>query len=208
MPEATLKRPGGIVLCGGESRRMGRDKASLPFGPETLLQRVVRQLASQACPIIVVAAENQILPSLPDDARVVRDSVPGRGPWQGVSAGLLALHGQADFAYVTTCDSPFLVPGWIQRLRELIGDHACAVPQIHGHLQPLSAVYRVNLRPFIDDLLADETARPHALFERVATRFIAEGELAEIDPVFATLRNINSPEEHRRALEDAGFPPI
>ena len=57
MPEATFKRPGGIVLCGGESRRMGRDKASLPFGPETLLQRVVRQLASQVFPIVVVAAE-------------------------------------------------------------------------------------------------------------------------------------------------------
>jgi molybdopterin-guanine dinucleotide biosynthesis protein A len=208
MPEEVFKRPGGLVLCGGKSRRMGRDKASLPFGPETLLQRVVRQLTSQTCPIVVVAAENQILPSLPDDVRVVCDPVHGRGPWQGVSAGLLALHSRAEFAYVTTCDSPFLVPGWIQRLQELIGDHACAVPRIHGHLQPLSALYRVNLRPLIDDLLADETARPHALFERVATRFIVESELAEIDPVFATLRNINSPEEHRRALEDAGFTPI
>jgi molybdopterin-guanine dinucleotide biosynthesis protein A len=195
----------GIVLCGGESRRMGRDKASLPFGPETLLERVVRRLAEAARPIVVVAAERQDLPPLPDGVRVIRDPTPGRGPWQGISAGLHALRGQADAVFVTSCDSPFLQPNWVRHLSESLGDHICAVPLIGGRLQPLAAIYRMQALPHIDALLASESARPHALFDRVATRFVSERDLQPIDPAFETLRNINSPEHYRQALADAGF---
>jgi molybdopterin-guanine dinucleotide biosynthesis protein A len=199
-------KPAGIILCGGESRRMGRDKATLPFGPETMLQRVVRRLAEAAQPIVVVAAEHQVVPMLPGDVRVIRDPVAQRGPWQGISAGLHALDNQTVF--ITSCDSPFLQPAWVSRLCELIGKNDCAVPRIGGHVQPLAALYRTGALSTIDRLLATETERPLAVFDLVATHFVTEQELADVDPTFATLRNINSPEDYRQALADAGLAAI
>ena len=78
---------GGIVLCGGKSTRMGVPKATLPFGPETMLQRVVRLLGTVVSPIIVVAAREQPLPELPDDVRVTRDEREERGPLEGSAPG-------------------------------------------------------------------------------------------------------------------------
>ena len=82
---------GGIVLCGGKSTRMGVSKATLPFGPETMLQRVVRLLGTVVSPVVVVAAREQSLPELPDDITVARDEREQRGPLEGLRAGLTAL---------------------------------------------------------------------------------------------------------------------
>src|SRR5687768_464546 len=98
----------GIVLCGGQSKRMGQPKAWLPFGSETMLQRVVRILQTVVNPIAVVAAPGQDLPSLPPEIIVTRDEEKGRGPLEGLAAGLTALTGRADAAYLSSCDVPFL----------------------------------------------------------------------------------------------------
>src|SRR6185436_10190434 len=97
---------GGIVLAGGKSTRMGTSKALLPFGPETMLQRVVRLLGTVVAPIVVVAASDQTLPELPADTIVTRDEREGRGPLEGLRAGLKALPSRVDAAYVTSCDVP------------------------------------------------------------------------------------------------------
>src|SRR5205809_6187475 len=109
-------RVGGIVLCGGQSKRMGRPKAWLPFGDEVMLQRVVRILGGVVGPVVVVAAPDQELPALPDSVLIVRDEEKGRGPLQGLAAGLTALEGRADAAYLSSCDVPFLRPAFVQRM--------------------------------------------------------------------------------------------
>ena len=76
----TTQRVGGVVLCGGQSSRMGRPKAWLPFGDELMLPRVVRLLSDAVSPIVVVAAPEQVVPPLPADVQVVRDEEKGRGP--------------------------------------------------------------------------------------------------------------------------------
>src|SRR5438128_4376608 len=93
------QQAGGIILCGGQSKRMGRPKAWLPFGGETMLPRVVRLLSQVVAPVVVVAAPGQDLPALPAGVAVVRDEERGRGPLQGLAAGLKALQGQAEAAY-------------------------------------------------------------------------------------------------------------
>src|SRR5437763_10445619 len=98
----------GIVLCGGQSKRMGKPKAWLPFAGELMLPRVVRLLSEVVRPIVVVAAPDQELPPLPSDVNIVRDEERGRGPLQGLLAGLTALEGRADAAYLSSCDVPFL----------------------------------------------------------------------------------------------------
>jgi len=94
---------GGIVLCGGLSSRMGSPKALLPFGPETMLQRVVRVLGTVVSPIVVVAAEGQGLPDLPAGTIFTRDEREARGPLEGIRAGLKALPPHVDAASRVSC---------------------------------------------------------------------------------------------------------
>ena len=191
---------GGIVLCGGQSKRMGRPKAWLPFGPETMLQRVVRLLSSVVNPIVVVAAPEQDVPPLPAGVEVVRDEEKGRGPLQGLAAGLMALRGRADAAYLSSCDVPFLRPAFVRRLVELLGDHAICVPRVGDYHHPLAAVYRLGVADAVARLLAEDRLRPFFLFEAVPTRVVEAAELSDVDPTFQTLRNLNTPEEYEAAL--------
>src|SRR5690242_16558381 len=118
---------GGIVLCGGRSSRMGVPKATLPFGPETMLQRVVRLLGTVVSPVVVVAAREQALPELPHGITVTRDEREQKGPLEGLRAGLRALPSSVGIAYVTSCDVPLLVPAFVERMVGLLGDHDSAV---------------------------------------------------------------------------------
>src|SRR5437016_10535210 len=121
---------GGVILCGGESKRMGRPKAWLPFGGELMLPRVVRLLGEAVAPLVVVAAPGQDVPPLPAEVEIVRDPEQGRGPLQGLAAGLAALRGRAEAAYLSSCDVPFLRPAFVRRLVELLGDRAICVPRV------------------------------------------------------------------------------
>src|SRR5579862_6697259 len=131
----------GIVLCGGRSRRMRQAKAWLPVGKETMLQRLVRVISQVVKPIVVVAAQGQDLPTLPAEVTIARDEIAGCGPLQGLAAGLKALRGQVDAAFVSGCDTPFLKPILISRLIECLGPAMACVPQVNGFYHPLTAVY-------------------------------------------------------------------
>jgi molybdopterin-guanine dinucleotide biosynthesis protein A len=192
----------GIVLCGGRSSRMGRPKARLPFGSELLLQRVVRVLGDVVAPVVVVAAPDQDVPPLPPGLIIARDPEEGRGPLQGLATGLDALEGKADAAYLSSCDVPFLTPAFVRRMVELLSDAAIAVPEAGGYKHPLAAVYRLSVRPVVEDLLAAGRLRPAFLFESCPTRFVRPDELAGVDPALSSLRNLNSPEEYAQALRD------
>lgn len=194
---------GGIVLCGGRSKRMGRPKAWLPFAGETMLARVVRLLGEAVRPVVVVAAPDQDIPPLPPEVAVVRDEKEGRGPLQGLAAGLAALRGRADAAYLSSCDVPFLKPAFVRRLVELLGDHLICVPRVGGYHHPLAAVYRLEVAEAVARLLAEDRLRPFFLFEAVPTRVVEAAELADVDPTFQTLRNLNTPEDYEAALREA-----
>jgi molybdenum cofactor guanylyltransferase len=197
----------GIVLCGGKSSRMGTAKALLPFGHETMLQRVVRILGTVASPIVVVAADGQELPPLPASVTVTHDEREGRGPLEGLRAGLKALPGDADAAYVTSCDVPLLVPGFVERMATLAGGHDIAVMEIDGFPHPLSAVYRRHVLTQVDELLANDRLRPVFLFDAVHTRKVLPSEMVGVDPDLRTLRNLNTPDDYRDALALAGLGP-
>lgn len=193
---------GGIVLCGGKSSRMGTSKALLPFGPETMLQRVVRLLAQVVSPIVVVAAADQELPPLPEGVIVARDEREARGPLEGVRAGLKALPGSVDAAYVTSCDVPLLVPGFVTEMLALAEGYDAAVMEIDGFTHPLSAIYRRSTLPHVEELLAHDRLRPLFLFERVKTRRVRPEEITT-DADLRTLRNLNTPDDYREALREA-----
>lgn len=197
----------GIVLCGGKSTRMGTSKALLPFGPESMLQRVVRRLGEAVGPIVVVAAPDQELPPLAPEVRIERDRREGRGPLEGLAAGLAALEADEAIAYATSCDVPLLQPAFVRRMIELLGEHDIAVPWVEGFHHPLAAVYRRRVAAAIESLLAEDRLRPVFLFDRVPTRIVLPDELIDADPRFDTLRNLNRPEDYAAALATESFPP-
>ena len=205
MDRTTTTTAGGIVLCGGKSTRMGVSKATLPFGPETMLQRVVRLLGTVVSPIVAVAAREQVLPELPVDVIVTRDEREARGPLEGLRAGLRALPSSVDRAYVTSCDVPLLEPGFVTRMIELLGDHDIAVMEIDGFPHPLSAVYRRDTLPQVESLLAQDKLRPVFLFDAVRTRRVQPAEMTSVDPELRTLRNLNTREDYLGALSEGGI---
>ena len=198
---------GAIILCGGKSSRMGRDKATLPFGPEQMLQRVVRLLGEvvDLGKIVVVAAPGQALPELPAGVAIAHDSRQERGPLEGLAAGLRSLAGRADAVYATSCDVPLLVPSFVERMFDLLGEYDIAVPRDGQHHHPLAAVYRLTVLAHVQKLLDADRLRPRFLFDEVSTREVPVDELRSVDPQLSTLENLNHPEDYRSALASAGF---
>ncbi len=184
---------------------MGVPKATLPFGSETMLQRVVRLLGTVVSPMVIVAAKDQVLPELPDGIIVTRDEREQRGPLEGLRAGLKALPSAIDAAYVTSCDVPLLEPAFVTRMLQVMGDHDIAVMEIEGFPHPLSAVYRRDVLPKVEGLLDQDKLRPVFLFDAVRTRKVRPEEMISADPDLRTLRNLNTPEDYAAALADAGF---
>jgi molybdopterin-guanine dinucleotide biosynthesis protein A len=184
---------------------MGAAKALLPFGDELMLQRVARLLGQVVSPLVVVAAPEQTLPPLPAGVTLTRDEREGRGPLEGLAAGLKALPPDVDAAYATSCDVPLLVPAFVSRMIQLLGDQQIAVPECDGFCHPLSAVYRREILPVVEQLLAEDRLRPMFLFDQVSTRRVTAEELINVDPQLATLQNCNYPEDYQNALRAAGL---
>jgi molybdopterin-guanine dinucleotide biosynthesis protein A len=184
---------------------MGTSKALLAFGAETMLQRITRLLSTVVSPIVVVAAAQQPLPDLPAAVIVTHDEQPGRGPLEGLRAGLKALPTSVESAYVTGCDVPLLVPAFAQRMIDLLADDDIAVVDIDGFPHPLSAVYRRATLPHVESLLAQDRLRPVFLFDMVRTRRVRPAEMVSADPELLTLRNLNTRDDYLDALKSAGL---
>lgn len=188
-----------IVLCGGQSTRMGRDKASLPFGDDTLLTRAIRIVSSVVEDVVVVARRDQ---AIPDGLVVVRDPVDDQGPLAGLITGLHASRGE--LVFVTACDMPLLQPAVITRLFDLIGDADVCVPVTGEHTMTLCAVYRRSVLPYADALLAAGQRSVRALIERVNAKHIEAAEFRDLDPELDSFFSCDTPERYEQALRAAG----
>jgi molybdopterin-guanine dinucleotide biosynthesis protein A len=176
---------------------MGRDKATLSFGGELMLQRVVRLLRGAVEDIVVVRRRDQALPPLPGGVRVVHDEVEDQGPLGGLVPGLRATRAEA--VYATACDVPFLNRALVELLFDRLGSHDVVVPRAGGYLHPLAAVYRTRVLPVLEALFAAGQRRPRDLFAQVDAHIVGADELRVADPDLLTLENLNTPE----ALEAA-----
>src|SRR6185436_4610 len=166
---------------------MGRPKANLEWHGSTLLHRVTG-IVGRAVegPVVVVRAPDQELPELPPGVRVVEVAAEGRGPLQGLAAGLAAVAGDAEVAYVSSTDVPLLHPAFVRAVvgsangRSATGAGASgdpvdvALPVVHGFRHPLSAAYRTSLLPDVEELIAEDRMRPAFLFERSTVRELGE----------------------------------
>jgi molybdenum cofactor guanylyltransferase len=197
----------GIVLAGGRSSRMGRPKAALEWHGSTLLRRVCGIVGRAAGgPVVVVRAPGQELPPLPATVEVVDDAREGRGPLQGIAAGLAAVRDRADTAYVSSTDVPLLHPRFVARVLAALDDDAdVALPHVGGFPQPLAAAYRTALVDTVERLIAEDRMRPAFLFEAVRVRrldaaaLLADPALAALDPELHSVLNLNEPDDYDAA---------
>ena len=181
---------------------MGEDKANLPFGQERMLQRMVRILSEVVSPqnIAVVSSSGQQLPSLPTEVTVTHDRYPNRGPLEGLASGLTALPAEVEAIYLTGCDTPLLVPKWIEHLFGLLGHRDIVVPCGDNFSHSLSAVYRCNLLPQIEAAIAADQLALHQFIGQQQTTIVPTEQLREVDPNLLSLRNLNTMEDYRAAI--------
>jgi molybdenum cofactor guanylyltransferase len=188
---------------------MGTPKAALEWHGSTLLRRTVGIIARVTDgPVVVVRAPGQELPALPPETEVVDDPREGLGPVQGLAAGLTALTGRAEVAFVSSTDMPFLHPAFVRRVLRAAQEGAdVGLPVARGYPQPLAASYRVALAPVAAKLVAEERLRPAFLFEECAVERLdedalrADPVLAALDPRLDSVINVNEPSDYQAARE-------
>ena len=191
----------GALLCGGGSRRMGRDKAGAVLAGETLLARAVRTLAGVFDEVLVVGCESVGLEKLdfdpPAHVRAVPDERPGLGPVGGIVTALAAAG--HDWVFVCACDMPFLDAHAILALSEVAartsGDKALA-PRAGGNAHPLAAFYSREALGAARDALAAGRLSARDLLVELRAAYI------DLDPgssLVRALTNVNTPEELARA---------
>ena len=186
---------------------MGTPKAALEWHGSTLLRRTTGILARVADgPVLVVRAPGQELPALPPRVEVVEDPAEGLGPVQGLAAGLAALSGRADIAFVSSTDMPFLHPAFVRRVLRAVADGAdVSLPLARGYPQPLAAAYRVTLAPVAMRLVEQQRLRPAFLFEECQVvrldeaALCADPVLAALDPGLDSVVNVNEPADYQEA---------
>ena len=183
------------MLAGGGSRRMGSPKALLDWHGAALVRRVAGLLARVAGTVVVVGAAGQRLPEIPE-ALVVADAAPGNGPLEGIAAGLRALEGRCELAFVAATDLPLLHPAFARAVLDEVGDLDAAVPELDGRLHPLAAAYRVSQAGRAAQLLAAGERRATALAGGPASRRLSAAAL----PHPESLRNVNTREEYELLL--------
>ena len=195
-----MTRTAGIVLAGGRSSRMGTPKAALEWHGSTLLRRVAGIVARAAGPVVVVRAPGQALPPLPAGIAVVEDGREGRGPLQGLLAGLEALDPAVEVAYVSSVNVPLLHPAFVRRALDAVGPgRDAAVARDGARAQPLAAAYRTAVRARVAALLAADRLSLGALLEGLRVAWLeggaAEGPHNVNDPAdYAAARAVPPPE--------------
>ncbi|MDE2904313.1 MAG: molybdenum cofactor guanylyltransferase [Chloroflexota bacterium] len=200
----TTPRFSVVILAGGQSRRMGRDKRGLPWiptpggSPQTLLGHVVATVSRLTDDVVLVANDD---PSVPG-ARVVGDLYSRSGSLGGIYSGLAAV--AHDLAFVAAADMPFLNPLLVLDLVRQASRVDAVVPVTGGRPEPLHAVYRKTVLAPARRQIERRELKIALLFDAVSTVGVPEADLRRLDPDLRSFWNLNTPEEYQRALALAG----
>jgi len=187
----------GILLAGGRSRRMGRDKALLPLpGSEhlTFVEHLSTMLTACCSEVVLVARDaEQAAEYAFADIHTIIDEAPDIGPLMGLYSGLQAI--TTSHALVIAVDMPFVQPAVVRLLLSQPLDDALLVPVVNGFHQVLLAVYPRSILPTVAERLRAGRRDPRSLLEVARVRSIDEAQLRVVDPQLRSFVNINTPEE-------------
>lgn len=192
-----------VILAGGQSRRLGRDKAVETFAGEPLIRRVIRRAsdAVSAPQVVVVVADSARAPALPLDEshQTAVDVFPNCGSLGGIYTGLNA--SATLWSLVTACDMPFLSAPLLANMAALRDGVDAVVPVVDGRPEPTHALYSRRCVPAIESRLRAGQLKISGFFDDVAVRYVPENDIRKFDPDLLSFFNINRPEDLSRALE-------
>jgi molybdopterin-guanine dinucleotide biosynthesis protein A len=186
----------GIVLAGGRSRRMGRDKAFLDVGGRPMIQRVVDALRAVCGEVLVVTKTPAAYRGL--EARLVEDQDHKHAALIGLGSGLRAA--VTPRAFVAACDLPFLSSAVVAWMCGLASDVDAVVPCVDGRWHPLHAVYARALLPVFEARLRSGALALTEVFQDLRVRAVTAGDISVLDPDLDTIRNVNTEAEYRAAV--------
>lgn len=186
------------VQAGGESRRMGQDKALMPFLGRPLIQRVVDRLASSADEVIVTT-------NRPEDYRFLGlplfpDLIPGRGALGGLYTALFSA--TCEFVAVVACDMPFASAALLETANRLlvVEEADVVIPDSGGGLEPMHAIYRREACvPAVQAAIEADQWKLISWFPQVKVRILQPEEVKRFDPSGLAFWNLNTPEEFAEA---------
>ena len=185
----------GMILAGGASRRMGRDKLSLAVGGVPLIQRSFDVLEKSCDEVLIVASEKSPRGyGLP--ARIVTDFRPGRkGPLAAMEAGLAAATN--DYVFVSSGDAPFIPEALIEFLLRTVAEDGVrvAVPRYDGRLHPLCAAYRKDVLVDLSFALNLGVRAVYDFLESIEGVLHLEDDLESFGDPEVFLMNVNFPED-------------
>ena len=188
---------------------MGFDKALLPFGTGTLIERMVERLSPAVESLVIVSRHDLALPKLPDGIQILFDERPAFGPLEGLRVGLQwidqqiragGITGEAPQVFATGCDAPLLKPSLVDRMFDLGQAYTIAVAADGKFRHPLAAVYRSTVASSIVELQARDEHRPRTLFEKESTRVVDVANLRDVDPDLDSFCNLNCPADYFEML--------
>ena len=187
-----------IVLAGGKSLRLGRNKSLATVSGKSLIQWVIDRLATISNEIIIATARGEEIPySSNVSLKTVADIHPGKGPLAGICSGLIA--SSSPRAIVVSCDTPFLSVGLLEYMTQTCPGADIVVPRMEEKVEPLCAVYSKDCVNPIRELLEQNLLKIIELYPRVTVRYIEEAEIDRFDPEHLSFFNINSQSDLHRA---------
>lgn len=189
----------GIILAGGLSRRLGRDKAVEPINGQPLIGRVMDALSRIADELVVVVNTPQRgreLP-LPDSAVVAVDIHPNAGSLGGIFTGLSAASNQ--WGIVAACDMPFLNLDLLSHLLSFRESHDAVVPVLDHRPEPTHAAYSKVCLSAIETRLEAGDLKIARFFDDVRVKYVSQRQVEEIDPGRLSFFNVNTEEDLTRA---------
>lgn len=187
-------KPGAIILAGGQSRRMGTDKALLRLAPEgpRLLEMVLATLKPLASPILI--STNRPTEYSWSGLPLVEDNYPGCGPLAGLEAGLAA--SPAELNFLVACDMPWLAAPLLEYLLQLAPPYQAVIPLDQaGRAEPLCAVYSKSCLPVIRRNLAGGILKMTGWLTEINTLCVPAAQLTQYDADLWSFRNLNRPED-------------
>lgn len=179
---------------------MGRNKALMRLGDETLISHTLKRLESVTGETIIIANSAHLYSDL--DVRVYEDLIPKSGALGGVYTGLS--HAVNNSVLCVACDMPLLQPKLMNYLLSVLGEHDAVLPytremeESNPKLQTLCAVYTRRCNHVIRQMLEEGELRLHALCDRIKVRWVAPGEWREFDPDGLSFVNVNTREDFER----------
>ncbi len=193
-----------IILAGGKSKRMGRDKAFLPFKNKTFLRNILETLDSFCSRFLIVVNKDfdlyrKEIQNLKTPVIFIRDLNPYDGPLNGIVSALNQI--KSDRVFIGTCDTPILSKKLLSYLLEKLENFDAVIPEIDGKIQPLNTFYSKNALEKALEVYQDNKKSLMAWLDKLNYKIIHKEEIITFDKEIFTYKSINTPDMYKWLLK-------